>query len=161
MRFRAGLLLIVAAVLTVGALACSNGDDDDDAAIDTASDQADKGDSSTSITVTDDTTDGDGASDANTADATTSTLNPPLPADDPRCQEVQVLLKAEANADQKEAIEEKLDSSSAVDEWRFDAKANGGPSYWVVPVSDDVEPQLNGEFAMDGVVSVVHPNQVC
>ena len=137
----AGAVLVLALLVTV---AC--GDDDTDARIGDAQQQGQQADATKP------------ASDANAADdATRSTRDP----NDPACRQVQIPLKPDATDDQRSAIEDKLDSSDLVKDWRYDASADGGASYWVVPASRPAESSLDDEFAMEGVVSVVHPNQVC
>ena len=135
-------LTLVAALATTGLLAgaaCS-GDDDD-------AETADRG---TVITQP-----------APEATGPTTTREP-LDPNDPACREVQIVLKPDITDAQRDAVEDKLDSVDGVRDWRFDEGSDGaGATFWVVPESPDDQGPIGEEFAMDGVTSVVFPNQVC
>ena len=135
---------LVVALATAGLLlgaACS-GDDDDDAAV--------GGDGEPVITQPAPQATGP------------STTREPLDPNDPACREVQIVLKPDITDAQREAVEEKLEAVDGVRDWRFDEGTGGaGATYWVVPESVDDQGPIGEEFAMDGVTSVVFPNQVC
>jgi hypothetical protein len=82
-----------------------------------------------------------------------------------RCRELIVLLKLDVSPEQRSAIENKIKSLGAqVKNYRFEEAGSDtdSPSFRVEPAKVDQEQQVGTQFyGMDGVASVVFPNQVC